>query len=293
MKWHTIFVLEMLVMLAISPFAMANITPVALINFSHSVSGSPAQDSQIPQMEKNLSGIWDGSLSFNFDGEIVGGHLTLIIRQHQNQWSGELILTAKDTTSSAYLPEFQYRKDSFSFQVIIRKNAEIALNASLKNNNLKGKIQLFISNKVVGESTFNLTKPKKLINILYAIAGQRPDPNFKPPVENPAYPHGKGPEVLIDEAHNNFHTMEGRYKSFADLLKRDGYVVRPNKSSFERGTLKNTNILVISNAVSDQNKEDWPLPAYSAFKDDEIAYIRDLVCEGGALLLIADHMPFP
>jgi hypothetical protein len=170
---------------------------------------------------------------------------------------------------------------------------EIALSGSPKDNNLKGKILLVISNKVLGESTFNLTKPQKLVDILYATAGQRPNSSFNPPVENPAYPQGKNPVVLIDEAHNNFHTMEGRYKSFADLLFRDSYVVRPNKSSFERDTLKNSNILVISNAVSDQNKEDWLLSAYSPFKDDEIAYIRDCVREGGALLLIADHMPFP
>src|SRR5262245_65730591 len=57
-------------------------------------------------------------------------------------------------------------------------------------------------------------------------AQQVPDPDFKPPVEKPAYAEGKGPVVLIDEAHFNFHTASGRYKSFADLLRRDGYVVQ-------------------------------------------------------------------
>jgi len=45
--------------------------------------------------------------------------------------------------------------------------------------------------------------------------GQVADPNFKATVDNPAYK--KGPKVLFDEAHNNFHTTGGRYKPFADL----------------------------------------------------------------------------
>ena len=37
-------------------------------------------------------------------------------------------------------------------------------------------------------------------------AQQVPDPDFKPPIEKPAYAEGKGLVVLIDEAHFNFHT---------------------------------------------------------------------------------------
>jgi len=194
---------------------------------------------------------------------------------------------------SAHLPEFQIENDSFTFRIAIMEQVKIALNGGLKDNHLKGKVQVFINDEMVGESAFNLTKPKKLIDVFYALAGQRPDPNFNPPIENPTYPRDSGPVVLIDEAHNNFHTMEGRYKSFADLLARDGFVVRPNKFPFERDSLKSADILVISNALSEQNVKDWSLPTYSAFADNEISSIRDWVCEGGALLLIADHMPFP
>lgn len=42
----------------------------------------------------------------------------------------------------------------------------------------------------------------------------------------PAYPKGKGPLVLIDESHNNFHTAVGTYKPFATRIERDGYVVK-------------------------------------------------------------------
>src|SRR5262245_30118785 len=56
-------------------------------------------------------------------------------------------------------------------------------------------------------------------------AQQVPDLTYKPPLPRPAYEAGKGPRVAIDEAHHNFHTAGGRYKPFADLLRRDGYRV--------------------------------------------------------------------
>ena len=61
----------------------------------------------------------------------------------------------------------------------------------------------------------------------FAVAGlaqQVADPDFDPKVAKPAYAT-KHPKVLIDEAHNNFHTAGGRYKPFADLIASDGYQV--------------------------------------------------------------------
>jgi hypothetical protein len=51
--------------------------------------------------------------------------------------------------------------------------------------------------------------------------------------------------------------------------------------------------LVISNALAEENVDDWSLPTCSAFEPDEIAAVRDWVVEGGVLFLIADHMPMP
>jgi len=119
------------------------------------------------------------------------------------------------------------------------------------------------------------------------------DPDFNPTILNPAYPPGEGSKIYIDEAHNNFHTMDGRYKPFADLLARDGYIVSPLKDSFSQESLKNVDILVISNALNTRNTEDWTLPTPSAFTNDEINYIASWVENGGSIFLIADHMPFP
>ena len=126
-----------------------------------------------------------------------------------------------------------------------------------------------------------------------ARAQQVADSLFAPAVTAPAYAGGNGPVVLVDEAHHNFHTMGGRFFAFARLLQRDGYDVRPLRSPFTREVLDSARVLVVSNAVHETNQEDWFLPTPSAFDDDEISAVRAWVEEGGSLLLIADHMPFP
>jgi uncharacterized protein (DUF2249 family) len=99
--------------------------------------------------------------------------------------------------------------------------------------------------------------------------------------------------VLLDEAHFNFHTAGGRYQTFADLLRRDGYVVKPSALKFSKDSLKNGKILVIANALAERNQKDWSLPTPSAFTDEEVEAVSAWVKGGGALLLIVDHMPFP
>ena len=108
----------------------------------------------------------------------------------------------------------------------------------------------------------------------------------------PTYASGKGPVVLIDEAHNNFHTASGRYRPFAKLLEADGFVVRPNVARFDSASLAAGRVMVIANAVSAQNKDDWRWPSHSAFTPSEIAAVAAWVRRGGSLLLIADHQPF-
>jgi len=132
-----------------------------------------------------------------------------------------------------------------------------------------------------------------LITSAPLLAQQAADPNYKPQINRPAYAKGKGPVVLIDEAHHNFHTADGRYKPFADLLKRDGYRVIGSKAEFTRESLKDARILVIANALSDKNLNRPVLPTFSAFTQKEIAAVRSWVEDGGSLLLIADHMPWP
>lgn len=123
-------------------------------------------------------------------------------------------------------------------------------------------------------------------------AQQLPDSAFAPPIDTPTFSRGEGPQVAIDAAHVNFHTMDGRYASFAKLLQRDGYRVRSSSASFDENSLAGMDILVIANAMHSQSEAGFaPLPNLSAFTEHEIAAVEGWVAAGGSLLLIADHMP--
>jgi hypothetical protein len=125
-----------------------------------------------------------------------------------------------------------------------------------------------------------------------ARAQQVADSAFAPPIASPAYAQGRGPVVLIDEGHQNFHTAGGRYYAFAQLLRRDGFVVRGHPGTFTAASLRPARVLVIANALHPRNAGgDWTLPTPSAFTAAEIAAVREWVRGGGSLLLIADHMP--
>ncbi len=127
-------------------------------------------------------------------------------------------------------------------------------------------------------------------------AQQAADTAFSPEIARPAFATGQGPTIALDEAHHNFHTTTGRYRPFAELLRRDGYVVVPARELVSAKSLQGLRVLVIANALHARNggaTPDWSLPTPSAFTADEIAALKTWVNGGGALLVIADHMPFP
>lgn len=113
------------------------------------------------------------------------------------------------------------------------------------------------------------------------------------PIPAPTWASGEGPNVLIDGGHHNFHTADGRYFSFAELLRRDGYRVRGSDSRITAESLHDVAVVVISNALHESNQSRWQPPIAQAFADAEVAVLRDWVSGGGRLLLIADHSPFP
>ena len=123
-----------------------------------------------------------------------------------------------------------------------------------------------------------------------AEAQQSPDLEFNTSVENPAYKR-EGPRVMFDEAHHNFHTTDGRYKPFVDLLSNDGYRVVRSRQPFSKTTLASAKVLVIANALGAEEDDDEGADK-SAFTDQEIQAVQEWVKGGGALLLIADHAPF-
>jgi hypothetical protein len=121
------------------------------------------------------------------------------------------------------------------------------------------------------------------------------DTTFKPTLRSVTYRSAAGPVVTVDEAHHNFHTAEGRYRPFASLLEADGFTVRSGRETITPLSLRGTDVLVVANALNVRNEgaAQWRLPAYAAFDSSEISTLVEWVRQGGALLLIADHMPFP
>ncbi len=124
----------------------------------------------------------------------------------------------------------------------------------------------------------------------YSYAQQIADSSFDYAIPHPMYAPGKGTEITLDEAHLNFHTLNGRYYPFGRLLQKDGYQLKPGMEKFSDSSLSGVKMLVIANALGDTG--EWVLPAKSAFAADEIAALKKWVSGGGRLFLIADHMPF-
>ncbi len=135
-----------------------------------------------------------------------------------------------------------------------------------------------------------------------AIAQQVPDRTFRAPVTTPRFAGNGAPTICVDEGHNNFHTLSNRSWAFGELLRADGYKLKSLHSHFDTADLSSCRILVIANALpgvanghenGDENWDAYPYPTPLAFSDLEAITLRRWVESGGALLLIADHMPFP
>lgn len=125
-----------------------------------------------------------------------------------------------------------------------------------------------------------------------ATAQQVPDPNVDVLVAHPTYPANAGPRVILDGGHNNFHTVDGRYAAFAALLRNDGYRVSGSTGPLTAESLAAADVLVIANARGPSDAAN-PLGAGVAFSEAEAQALHRWVEDGGALLLIADHQPFP
>jgi hypothetical protein len=121
---------------------------------------------------------------------------------------------------------------------------------------------------------------------------QLPDRSYAPRLARPAYPRDRGPVVHLDEGHHNFHTLDGGYWGFGELLRQDGYRPRPLVGAFTPASLAAVRILAVVGALHERNVEDWSLPTPSAFARSEIEAVRAWVEAGGALFLVVEHLPF-
>lgn len=120
---------------------------------------------------------------------------------------------------------------------------------------------------------------------------QYSDTTYAPPAFEATYDPTAGPRVVLDGAHNNFHTVDGRYAPFAKVLGLDGFHVLGSTEPFSAASLSKMDVLVIANAVAEKSTNSWVAPTPSAFRTEEIEAVEKWVREGGRLFLLADHMP--
>jgi hypothetical protein len=145
----------------------------------------------------------------------------------------------------------------------------------------------------------------------FAIAGAGIAWSFwpTPGLDNDYFPRirttfGRGPVIMLDEAHWNTHRATGRFRPFVQLLRRDGYRLFRNKQEFVPGLFQGVRILVIANPLGFRGALQRAVNAagldrtlqldsgHSAFSPREIDAVRDWVRSGGALLLVAGHAPY-
>ena len=112
--------------------------------------------------------------------------------------------------------------------------------------------------------------------------------------QEPTYPHGTGPTVLIDTSHHNLFSP---FMVHAPRLEEEGYRVRELKQPFDREALVDVQITLIKTPLHSRNAirayppteaelaAAWRRPTPSAFSEEEITILREWVGEGGALLL--------
>ncbi len=124
------------------------------------------------------------------------------------------------------------------------------------------------------------------------LAQQLPDFNYRPEWPNPPHAQGAGPLVALDAGHNNFHTLNGGFSAFGNILAAGGFVVQSHEGGFDELSLDGVDILVIANPLDYSNVGNWTLPCPSAFTEEEMDALQNWVDGGGRLVLIADHMPF-
>jgi hypothetical protein len=231
----------------------------------------PAQD---------LAGAWVGQ----FRSSGPNGIMELRLSSDRAQWKAEARFTGEGREFSNPVRDLKINGTGISFTTEVG-GADVRLVGKLNGKEITGTLEAFQNSLKVGTGTWSVTWRGSLQTVA-PVAMLQADPNFNPRVARPAYTQ-QHPKVLFDEAHNNHHTVAGRYRPFVDLITNDGYQVTPNKEQFSKKTLEGYDILVIANAMA---PEVWS--AGFAFTEEECDAVRDWVKRGGSLLLIADHTPF-
>ncbi|MEO7635301.1 MAG: hypothetical protein ABIS38_06615 [Sphingomicrobium sp.] len=111
---------------------------------------------------------------------------------------------------------------------------------------------------------------------------------FDARVARPAFASDHGPTILFDAAHHNRHRIDDTYRPFAKLLRNDGFQLRALSDPLSAATLAKGRIVAVVTAESDTQTKDSP-----AFSAAEVSALIGWIRQGGSLLLVTDHAPYP
>ena len=123
-------------------------------------------------------------------------------------------------------------------------------------------------------------------------SGQSADCRYDPGVTDPGRAFCRGPRVVVDAGHANFHTIEddavaGRWWGFARLLLNDGYDVQQSSEALTTMLRpSDIDVLVIASPTTEAGLDAEALPS------GEVRAIVEWVAEGGSLFLVIDHSPY-
>lgn len=223
---------------------------------------------EIAAQTPDFGGRWAGTLTTSLSG---AGGLEISLAQTDNDWKGTLKLRIGGQEVAPAIEELKIDGAQISFKAAIDRT-QIKFAGKIEGDKLDGTLEAFQADRKGGGQMPPLQQQGGV---------QMADANFDASVSRPAYSK-KGPQILFDEAHNNFHTTTGRYKPFVDLITNDGYHVTPNKERFTPETLKGYRILIIANALGHE-RMSAPEASNPAFTDEESDAVRDWVKRGGAL----------
>jgi hypothetical protein len=118
------------------------------------------------------------------------------------------------------------------------------------------------------------------------------DAGFDTSVENPMYEHSKGPNILLDAAHHNFHVTEGFIEPFAEIAAADGYRTVVGTSRFTPEFLRSFDIVMVITALPFEFTSKTEVTTETTFTDSEIEALHGWVSSGGSLLVFSEHAPF-
>lgn len=230
----------------------------------------------------DLSGAWAGT----FSTANAQGGIELTFTREGSSWTAVAKMRLQGQEISPPVQSLSVEQNKVEVSLLVAGRV-VKLMGTVEADTVSGPIEVRQNDQITA-GTFSIKRGGEMPP-LTANPGQMADPNFNSKVEKPAYKKN-GPRVLFDEAHYNFHTATGRYKPFADLITSDGYQITPGRLKFTLESLKDYDVLIISNALG-AAAMGAPEASQPAFTAEESDAVREWVRKGGALLLIADHAP--